>query len=109
MVQCDASNMRYCSTIPGRTRLIQTQRPDVLPDEEGVLERMSTDLRTDEELLLALQRKDVRALESLYERHKALAFSLALRLLGNPSDAEDVVQEAFVNVWRAAETYQAER
>ncbi len=70
---------------------------------------MASDQRTDEELIASIQQKDVRALEALYDRHRVLAYSLALRALGNPSDAEDVVQEAFVNVWRAAATYQPGR
>lgn len=49
------------------------------------------------------------ALEEFYNRHRVLAYSLALRAAGNPSDAEEIVQEAFVNVWRAANTYRPER
>ncbi|MGH2444250.1 MAG: RNA polymerase sigma factor [Chloroflexota bacterium] len=70
---------------------------------------MSSETTPDTELMTSIQRKDVRALEQLYDRHRVLAFSLAVRTLGNPSDAEEVVQEAFVNVWRASGTYQASR
>lgn len=70
---------------------------------------MSIDPGSDEELLAAIQRKDVSALEQLYDRHRVLAYSLALRMLSNVSDAEDVVQEAFLNVWRAAGTYRPHR
>jgi RNA polymerase sigma-70 factor (ECF subfamily) len=70
---------------------------------------MSTDPRSDEELIASIQRKDVTALESLYDRHRVLMYSLALRVLGNPSDAEDVVQEVFMSVWRASGTYRPER
>jgi RNA polymerase sigma-70 factor, ECF subfamily len=70
---------------------------------------MSIDLHTDEHLIASIQVRDDRALEDFYDRHRVLAYSLALRVLGNPSDAEDVVQEAFVNVWRASATYRSER
>lgn len=70
---------------------------------------MSSDLRSDEELIAAIQRKDAHALEEMYDRQRVLAYSLALRLLGSPSDAEDVVQEAFLNVWRASGTYRPDR
>jgi RNA polymerase sigma-70 factor (ECF subfamily) len=53
--------------------------------------------------------KDVRALEEFYDRHRVLAYSLALRSLGSAGDAEEVVQESFLNVWRASATYRAER
>lgn len=70
---------------------------------------MSSELVPDEELMASIQGRDVRALESLYDRHRVLAYSLALRTLGSPSDAEDVIQEAFLNIWRAAGTYRADR
>jgi RNA polymerase sigma-70 factor (ECF subfamily) len=70
---------------------------------------MSSESRSDEELIAAIQRKDVRALEQLYDRHRVLAYSLALRMLGNATDAEDVVQESFLNVWRFSDTYRAGR
>lgn len=68
-----------------------------------------TDAPSDEQLLAAVQTKDARALEKLYDRHRTLAYSLALRVVGNVTDAEDVVQETFLNVWRSAGTYRSER
>lgn len=70
---------------------------------------MAIESKTDEELIAAVQRRDPHALEGLYERHRILVYSLALRMLGNQSDAEEVVQEAFVNIWRAANTFQTGR
>lgn len=70
---------------------------------------MVSDEQSDNDLIAAIQRRDARALEKLYDRHRVLAYSLALRLLGSPGDAEDVVQEAFLNVWRAAHTFRADR
>jgi RNA polymerase sigma-70 factor, ECF subfamily len=70
---------------------------------------MSSETLPDEALLSSIQESDVGALEQLYDRHRVLAYSLALRTLGNPSEAEDVVQESFLSVWRAAGTYRAER
>lgn len=59
--------------------------------------------------MASIQRRDVTALEQLYDRHRVLAYSLALRTLGNPSEAEEVVQETFLNVWRSAATFRSER
>lgn len=70
---------------------------------------MSTDPVADDELMVSIQGQDVRSLEEFYDRHRVLAYSLALRTLGNSSDAEDVVQEAFINVWRSARTYRSDR
>lgn len=70
---------------------------------------MSSEHPSDEELIASIQQRDVQALEQFYDRHRVLAYSLALRTLGNPGDAEDVVQEAFVNVWRSTGTYRRDR
>ena len=52
---------------------------------------------------------DVNALEGLYERYRTMAYSIALRITGEPSAAEDVVQEAFLGAWRNAARYVAGR
>jgi RNA polymerase sigma-70 factor, ECF subfamily len=56
-----------------------------------------------------VQRGDARAFEAIYDRHGSAAFSLAYRIAGNRTQAEDIVQEAFLSVWRSSVRYQAER
>jgi RNA polymerase sigma-70 factor, ECF subfamily len=70
---------------------------------------MADEITSDETLLLRLQQRDVRALEQLYDRHGRLAYGLAYRILNDSTAAEDVVQEAFLNVWRQAPTYDPRR
>jgi RNA polymerase sigma-70 factor, ECF subfamily len=48
-------------------------------------------------------------LESLYEAHHRQAIGLAYRLLGDMGDAEDVVQDAFLAVWRSLDRYDPAR
>ena len=67
------------------------------------------DPRSDEELLAAIQSRSDSALAELYDRHGGLAFGLAYRILGERGVAEDVVQEAFLAVWRRASAYHADR
>jgi len=45
------------------------------------------------------------ALHELYERHKSMAYSIALRITGDPASAEDAVQDAFLGAWRNAGRY----
>ena len=44
----------------------------------------------------------------LMERHAPFAMKVSLRMTGNPDDAEEIVQEAFLRVWRKAEGWRAE-
>lgn len=59
----------------------------------------------DEDLIPQMARGDARAFEALYERHSGAAYSLAYRMVGTKNLAEDVVQEAFLNLWRSGVHY----
>ena len=48
---------------------------------------------------------DLGALDQLYEHYGAMSFSIAFRITGDRAAAEDVVQEAFLGVWRNAGRY----
>jgi RNA polymerase sigma-70 factor (ECF subfamily) len=49
------------------------------------------------------------AFEVLFDRHADAAFSLAYRMCGRRSTAEDVVQEAFISLWRSGARYDPQR
>ncbi len=66
---------------------------------------MST--QSDQELLQAIQRQNVSALEEIYNRYGTVAYSVAVRTLGDRTLAEDVVQEVFLNLWRNAGKFDA--
>ncbi len=63
----------------------------------------------DEDLMALAQRDDLEAFELLYERHKRVAYSLARRIVGSGGNADDVVQETFISVWRSIERYDPKR
>jgi RNA polymerase sigma-70 factor, ECF subfamily len=69
------------------------------------------DLRAlaDEDLMQLMRRGDARAFEVVYERHAGAAFSLAYRMVGTRSLAEDVTQEAFLSLWRSGARYDRAR
>ncbi len=53
--------------------------------------------------------RDMLALETLYDRHMTAALGLACRILRDRNDAEDVVQNAFLTVWRKPDRYDQSR
>lgn len=54
------------------------------------------------------RRGDESALTELYRRHERRAYNLALRTLGNPWDAADVTQEAFIKAFKNLDTFKGE-
>jgi RNA polymerase sigma-70 factor (ECF subfamily) len=60
-------------------------------------------------LLQQIASGDRDAFRRFYDRYATLAFTFALRLLGSQSDAEDLLQEVFLQVWRQAQAYSPER
>jgi RNA polymerase sigma-70 factor, ECF subfamily len=63
----------------------------------------------DEELMELVCRNEAAAFEVVLERHSDAAFSLAYRMMGRRAPAEDVVQEAFLSMWRSGARYDRSR
>jgi RNA polymerase sigma-70 factor, ECF subfamily len=66
-------------------------------------------MRADPDLAAALVAGSQEALAELYDRYAPLAYGVALRVLGDPARAEDVVQEAFMKIWNSAASFDAQR
>ncbi len=63
----------------------------------------------DEELMQLVRENDSAAFAVIYERHATAGFSLAFRMCGKRALAEDVVQEAFLSLWRSGARYDRTR
>ena len=63
---------------------------------------------TDEQLIAAICNGEESAIEALYERYHRYAYSLAYRILRDPVASEDIVQDAFLSIWRKASSYQSQ-
>ena len=63
----------------------------------------------DEDLMQLVAENDAGAFAVLYERHTNVAFSLAFRICGKRAIAEEVVQEAFLSLWRGGSRYDRTR
>jgi RNA polymerase sigma-70 factor (ECF subfamily) len=64
---------------------------------------------SDGELLARVDARDSDALAALYDRHAGLSLALARRILGSRSEAEEITQEVFLQVWKGPVRYDPER
>src|SRR3954464_6238162 len=65
---------------------------------------------SDEQLMTRLDRPEVEAaLSELYDRYSRTVFGVGLRILGDRSMAEELVQEVFLKVWRSSGTFDSAR
>jgi RNA polymerase sigma-70 factor, ECF subfamily len=64
---------------------------------------------TDRERILRVGRGDQTAFGLLYDRLSGPLYSLALKMLGDASDAQDLLQEVFLQIWSRARTYDPEK
>jgi RNA polymerase sigma-70 factor (ECF subfamily) len=79
-----------------RPSLFRTARPDLRE-------------LADEDLMPLVHDGDARAFEVVFDRHADAAFSLAYRMCGRRGMAQDVVQEAFLSLWRSGARYDRSR
>jgi RNA polymerase sigma-70 factor (ECF subfamily) len=79
-----------------RPSLFRTARPDLRE-------------LADEDLMPLVHDGDARAFEVVFDRHSDAAFSLAYRMCGRRGMAQDVVQEAFLSLWRSGARYDRAR
>ena len=71
---------------------------------------MNPDSReADRALVARIENRDADALALLYDRHAGRLMGLAQRILGDTGEAEEVLQEVFLHVWKAAATFDPSR
>ena len=63
----------------------------------------------DQSCLERMRAGDPRALEELYDRHNGLLYSVVLRIVKRPQDAEEVLKDAWLQIWRGTGAYRWER
>ncbi|HTI97731.1 MAG TPA: sigma-70 family RNA polymerase sigma factor [Dongiaceae bacterium] len=79
-----------------KMRFPEQNRAGGLPEAE---------VREDVQLLALIAGENQHALAALYRRRSGLLYSLLVRMLGNEMEAQEVLQDVFVQVWRRAPDY----
>jgi RNA polymerase sigma-70 factor (ECF subfamily) len=77
--------------------------------DTGVLNMPPGSGQDDSILLGLVQRGDEHAMASIFDRYSKVVYSVALRVLRDPSAAEDVLQEIFMQIWRNPDSFTATR
>ena len=70
--------------------------------------RRNPPIAGEEEAIEKARNGDARAFETLYAMHKRRVYSLCLRMLGNVAEAEDLTQEAFLQLYRKIGTFRGD-
>ena len=64
---------------------------------------------SDLELMESIQREDPEALSLLYDRYNGILKALILRVIHNEAEADDLLQEIFMEIWNQAKNFSAQR
>jgi RNA polymerase sigma-70 factor (ECF subfamily) len=77
--------------------------------ESTVMDDSEAEAHADRRAVERMARGDAAALGELYDRYASRMYSLALRIVSNPADAEEVVQDVFTQAWRQSLRYDDSR
>src|SRR5437667_3527861 len=64
---------------------------------------------SDVDLMLGIQSGDAEALSQLYDRYNGIVKALILRIIHNEAEADDLLQEVFMEIWKQAKNFSAEK
>ena len=102
------------SLTPRRVYDLSSRRPSPSPNGKGEPRRNRDDSRadkgdmTDEDLVRRFRSGEERCFDDLVRRHQERVYWIARRIVGSHDDADDVVQDVFIKVYRKLEGFRGE-
>lgn len=75
----------------------------------AISDTVSDDAEIDAELVASIARGDRGALSSLYDRHSGVLLGLAMRIVRDRREAEDLLHDVFLEAWRSAKDFDPKR
>ena len=78
-----------------------SESPKIAPAEDVAV--------SDEELMAGIQQQDPEALSALYDRYSGVLKALIMRIIHNDAEADDLLQEIYMEIWRHAQNYSAQK
>jgi RNA polymerase sigma-70 factor (ECF subfamily) len=104
----DANTIRGIA-LAGKLDLIPAPRDEEIEMQSALTRTVEGARVSDEDLMALIRDEDSGALDTLFSRHSRLVFSIALRILRDIGEAEEVVQECFLYVYRKAVIFEPSR
>jgi len=85
--------------------------PDVATSEKSMTSAVDLEpgAPSDVDLMLGIQSGDADALSQLYDRYNGIMKALILRIIHNETEADDLLQEVFMEIWKQAKNFSAEK
>jgi len=85
--------------------------PDVATSEKPITNAVELEpgAPSDVDLMLGIQSGDADALSQLYDRYNGIVKALILRIIHNETEADDLLQEVFMEIWNQAKNFSAEK
>ena len=100
--------MRVSGTSSPLSAYVKARSPNKQEQATSVIANPSKLTMSDYDLAQASSQGDMAAFETLYERHHRRVYSLCLRMIANPTEAEDLAQEVFIQLFRKLGSFRGE-
>jgi RNA polymerase sigma-70 factor (ECF subfamily) len=99
------------SAIDPNLQAAPTSGPDVATSEKPITNAVELEpgAPSDVDLMLGVQSGDADALSQLYDRYNGIVKALILRIIHNETEADDLLQEVFMEIWNQAKNFSAEK